>query len=54
MNSQTEYIHKKTMHFPGMVARIYCPVLTEEERQRRYKAIYKATANLLKEEVSKK
>lgn len=32
-----------------MVARIYSPVLTEEERNRRYEAIKTASANLVKE-----
>lgn len=46
---QTEYIHKKTLTFPGMVARIFSPVLTEDEYQRRMKAIHNTAANLLKE-----
>ena len=47
--SQPEYVHTKTITFPGMVARIYSPVLTEEELNRRMKNIHKATANLMKE-----
>ena len=47
--SQPEYIHTKTLTFPGMVARIFQPVLTEEERNRRYEAIKTASANLVKE-----
>jgi glycine cleavage system protein P-like pyridoxal-binding family len=46
---QTAYTHTKTLTFPGMVARIFQPELTEEERKRRYKNIYTAAANLLKE-----
>ena len=47
--SQPEYIHTKTLTFPGMVARIFSPVLTEEERNRRTEAIKTASANLVKE-----
>ncbi len=42
------YKEVKTYNFPGMVARVYIPDLTEEERARRMKAIHKQTANLLK------
>lgn len=46
---QAEYVHTKTIEFPGMVARIFSPVLTDEERNRRMKAIEKAASNLMKE-----
>ena len=46
---QTEYVHTKTIEFPGMVARIFSPVLTDEERNRRMNAIHKASSNLMKE-----
>ena len=46
---QPEYIHTKTLNFPGMVARIFTPVLAEEERNRRTEAIKTASANLVKE-----
>ena len=46
---QTEYVHTKTIEFPGMVARIFSPVLTETEKNKRMKAIHKASSNLLKE-----
>lgn len=46
--SQPEFVHTKTITFPGMVARIYSPVLTEEEKGRRMQRIYKATAEILK------
>lgn len=48
MQNQTEYIHTKTIEFPGMIARIYSPVLTDEERNRRMKRIHDAAAELLK------
>ena len=35
--------------FPDMVARVYRPILTEEERTRRMSVIHKQAANLLKE-----
>ena len=50
---QPEYVLTKTLTFPGMVARIYSPVLTEEERNRRLEAIKTASANLLKEVLRK-
>lgn len=42
------YKEIKTFEFPGMIARVYIPDLTAEERNRRMKAIHKQTANLLK------
>lgn len=50
---QPEYIHTKTIEAPGFIARIYSPVLTEEERNRRMKAIHTASANLVKEVLKK-
>lgn len=44
-----EYSLDRTIEFPNMVARIFRPVLTDEERNRRHKAIHKATADLLLE-----
>ncbi len=38
----------KTFSFPGMVARVYIPDLTPEERAKRMKAIHKQAANLMK------
>ena len=48
---QDTYIFEKTIEFPGMVARIFRPVLTDEERQRRIEVIKTAAANLLKEVI---
>lgn len=48
MNSQDNYKEIKTFRFPGMVARVYIPNLTEEERARRINAIHNQAANLLK------
>lgn len=43
-----EYTLKKTIESPDFNIRVYSPVLTEEERQRRMKTIKKAAENLLK------
>lgn len=43
-----QYQEAKTIHFPGMVARVYHPILTEEERIKRMREIHKQAANLLK------
>ena len=48
MKVQDTYKEVKTFNFPGMVARVYIPDLTEEERARRLKAIHKQAANLLR------
>ena len=45
----SEYIKTKELRFPGMVARIYQPELTEDERARRMREIQKAAAALLTE-----
>lgn len=45
---QDTYTLEKTIEFPNMVARIFRPVLTVDEKKRRTQAIHKATANLFK------
>lgn len=52
--SQPEYIHTKTIESPGFTVRVFQPVLTEEERNRRMKAIHKAAADLIKAAQVKK
>ena len=47
--NRIEYVYEKTITFPGMSVRIYRPILTEEERNRRIEAIKTASANLVKE-----
>ena len=42
------YKEVKTFEFPGMIARVYIPDLTSEERAERMKLIHKETANVLK------
>lgn len=44
-----EYSLERTVEFSNMVARIYRPELTEEEKNRRMQKIKNASANLLKE-----
>lgn len=39
--------------FPDMVARVYRPILTEEERTRRMRVIHNQAANLLNKEKSR-
>ena len=36
-----------TLNYPNMTVRVYHPDITEEEKQRRLKAIEKAAVNLL-------
>ena len=47
--SQPEFVHTKTLTFPGCIARVFSPVLTDEERKRRTEAIKTASINLVKE-----
>ena len=42
------YMEPVVFQFPGMTARVYRPILTEEERARRMKALHDACAALLK------
>lgn len=42
------YKEVKTFQFPGMVARVHIPDLSQEERSRRMKAVHKHAAELLK------
>jgi hypothetical protein len=41
------YGEPKTIVFPGMVARVFSPILTEEEQNRRIQKIHDAAASLL-------
>jgi hypothetical protein len=44
---QDTYKEVKVIEFTNMTARVYIPDLTEEERNRRMKRIYEATASLV-------
>ena len=46
-----EYIHTKTIKSKGAIVNVFSPVLTEEERAKRMKAIHNAAAALLKDTV---
>ena len=47
MKSDT-YKEVRIFEYPGLIARVYIPDLTPEERARRMKAIHNQAANLLK------
>ena len=42
------YKEVRTFEFPGLIARVYIPDLTSEERSKRMKAIHKEAEKLLK------
>lgn len=44
---QDTYKEPKIMKFPGMQVKVYSPILTPEERQRRMEQIKKAAASLV-------
>ena len=41
------YKETKVFTYPGMIVRVHIPDLTDEERNRRMKQIYRAAENLL-------
>jgi hypothetical protein len=47
---QDKYAEPKTFTYPGIVAKVYFPILTEEERQRRMAQIAKSAERLLTKE----
>lgn len=47
------YKEAKVFEFPGVVARVYIPDLTQEERNRRLKQIHNASAELLKSTIKR-
>lgn len=51
VKQKDEYNDPIIITFPGMVARVYRPILEPEERERRMKAIHIATANVLKSKL---
>ena len=48
-----EYILKKTIEGDGYIIRVHSPVISDEERKKRMKAIHKAAENLLKQVQAK-
>lgn len=47
MQQKDKYKEPITITFPEMVARVYFPILDLEEREKRMKKIYRASANIL-------
>ena len=51
LNQNDKYNEPIIITFPNMVARVYTPILEPEEREKRMKAIHRATANVLKNKM---
>lgn len=51
VNQKDKYNEPIIITFPNMVARVYSPILETEEREKRMKAIHKATADVLKNKI---
>ena len=47
MKQQDTYSEPKTFTYPGIVAKVYSPILTEEERKRRMARIAESAKRLL-------
>lgn len=50
LKQKTQYYDPIVITFPDMVAKVYRPILTDEERTKRMRAIHTQAANLLKKE----
>lgn len=50
MKKQDTYGEPKIFTYPGIVAKVYSPILTEEERQKRMARIAKSAERLLTKE----
>ena len=50
MKQKDTYSEPKIIELEGCVAKVYSPILTDEERQRRMKAIAKSAERLLRKE----
>lgn len=50
MKQQVQYAEPKTFIFPGIVAKVSSPILTDEERTRRMAQIAKSAERLLTQE----
>ena len=53
MKKQDTYSEPKIFEFPGIVAKVYYPIISEEENNRRMEAVAKAAARLLQSERKK-
>ena len=51
MKGQDNYKEAVVFNFPNMIAKVYIPDLTKEERKRRMKIIHDAAAELLKNQT---
>jgi hypothetical protein len=50
MKQQDTYAEPKTFTYPTVIAKVYSPILTDEERQRRMAKIAKSAERLLTKE----
>ena len=48
MKQQDKYSEPKVFTYPGVIAKVYSPILTDEERARRMARIAKSAEMLLK------
>ena len=48
MKEKDKYSEPKTFTYPGIVVKVYSPILTDEERERRMAQISKSAEKLLK------
>lgn len=48
MHGQDTYKEVRTFEYPGITVRVHIPDLSDAERNRRMKQLYKATESLLK------
>ena len=53
MRGKDNYSEPKIFTYPGIVAKVYSPILTEEERKRRMARIAKSAERLLRSESIK-
>ena len=53
MKQEDTYKEVKVFEFPNMTVRVHQPILAEDERARRMKAIKKAAASLLRDLYAK-
>ena len=47
MKQKDTYSEPKTFIYPGIIAKVYSPILTEEERKKRMERIARAAQRLL-------
>ena len=47
MKEKDKYAEPKVFTYPGIVAKVYSPILTEEERKRRMAQIAKSAERIL-------